>query len=226
MMKNIKHLFFLPGVMAIALFMILQGCKKTDKTYYEYENKIQEFDGNALSYLQAQNGIYDSMLVVLKRLPHLEDSLKTKNLTVFAVTNKSFETAVKNLNTTRKAQNKKPISLAEADLAQLDTMMCKYLVREKFRSEDFQNYSDGAFVKSLKFGYPMHILYTKASASGLVNGGPQILTYSDPRNSIFVKFWQRSPTNAVNIATHNSIIHVVAPGHEFGFNDFTTRINK
>ena len=226
-MKNtIKNLFFLPVMATLCLFIILPGCKKTDKTYYEYENKIQEFDGNALNYLKAQPGLYDSLLLVLNRLPALQDSLANKNLTVFAVSNKSFESAIKNLNVTRKMELKAPIYLATADLTELDAMMCKYLISGKKRSADYMDYSDGVAVKTLSHGYPMHILYSKASASGLINGGPQILTYSDPRGSIFVKFWQRSATNAVNIVTHNAIVNILAPSHEFGFNEFTQRINK
>ncbi|WGQ07645.1 hypothetical protein QG516_13820 [Pedobacter gandavensis] len=226
-MKNtIKNLFFLPVMAALCLFMILPGCKKTDETYYAYENKIQEFDGTALGYLKAQTGQYDSLLLVLKRLPALQDSLENKNLTVFAVPNKSFESAIKNLNVTRKMELKAPIYLATADLSELEIMVCKYLISGKTKSDDYMSYSDGLHVKTLLHNYPMHILYSKASASGLINGGPQILTYSDPRGSIFVKFWQRSPTNAVNIVTHNAIVNILAPSHEFGFNEFTQRINK
>ncbi|WP_316747031.1 hypothetical protein [Pedobacter gandavensis] len=226
-MKNtIKNLFFLPVMMALCLFMILPACKKVDKTYYDYENKSQEFDGNTMAYFKSQTGMFDSLLLVLNRLPALQDSLTNKDLTVFAVTNKSFEAAIKNLNVMRKMELKAPIYLANADLAELDTMVCKYLLAGKKRSADYQGYSDGVHVTTISHGYPMHILFEKASASGLINGGPQILTYSDPRGSIFVKFWQRSPTNAVNVLTHNAIVNVLAPSHEFGFNEFTKRINK
>lgn len=221
-----KNNFFFQILMVAFLVSFLFACKKNDSSYYNYENKIQQFDGNALDYLQSQKGVYDSLLLVLDRLPALKDSLANKRLTVFAVTNKSFEISVGNLNALRKRSNKAPIYLADMDVAQLDTMTSKYLIRGNYETGDLSKFVDGLFLNSIVHNYPMHVLYTKVDASGFKEGGPQILTFSDTKESIFVRYWQRTPTNAVNIKTNNAIVNIVAPGHDFGFGDFVTRINN
>ncbi|MEJ2883778.1 hypothetical protein [Pedobacter sp. GR22-6] len=220
--KNRTVFFLLTILISTQLF----SCKKGDSPYYNYENELKQFDGNALDYLKAQKGIYDSLLVVLSRLPNLEDSLRKEKLTLFAVTNKSFQTSVENLNAVRKRTNKTPLYLATMDIKELDTMTSRYIIRGQYTSKDFENYTDGLLLKSIGYNYSMHVLYSKADASGLIGGGPTVITFSDPKNSIFIRYWQRTPTNAVNIRTNNATINVVAPGHDFGFGDFVTRINN
>lgn len=224
-MRN-KSNFFFPILLIAVLISCLFGCKKSDSEYYNYQNKIQQFDGNALQYLEAQTGTYDSLLLVLDRLPALKDSLSQRKLTVFAVTNKSFEISVGNLNDIRKRNNKAPIYLADMNIAQLDTMASRYFVRGIYETMDLSAYVDGLMVKSIVHDYPMHVMYNKLDASGFNGGGPQILTFSDTKESIFVRYWQRTPTNAVNIKTNNAIVNIVSPGHDFGFGDFVTRINN
>ncbi|WP_184542144.1 hypothetical protein [Mucilaginibacter sp. FT3.2] len=223
-MRN-KKVFFFRALLVLLLGTTLFACKKTDNTYYNYQNALKEFNGNALDYLKAQPGVYDSLLAVLDRLPDIKDTLQHQNITLFAVTNKSFQISVESLNAVRKKTNKPPIYLATADLAQLDTMVCKYIIPGKLTTADFESYSDGLLLKSLKYRYTMHVAYSKANASGFIGGGPAIITFTDPKNSIFVRYWQSTPTNAVNIKTTNATVNVIAPGHDFGFGDFVTRIN-
>ncbi len=223
-MRN-KNVFFFRTLLAVLLSTTLFACKKTDLAYYNYENNLKDFKGSALEYIKSQPGVYDSLMVVLDRLPAIEDSLQNENVTLFAVTNKSFQISVESLNAVRKKTNKAPIYLATADLAQLDTMICKYIIPGKLTTADFESYSDGLLIKSLKYQYAMHVAYTKANASGFNGGGPAIITFTDPKNSIFVRYWQSTPTNAVNIKTNNAVVNVIAPGHDFGFGDFVTRIN-
>jgi hypothetical protein len=223
-MRN-KKVFFLRAVLVLLLSTMLFACKKTDKTYYNYQNSLKDYNGNALDYLKAQPGVYDSLLVVLDRLPAIEDTLQHQNVTLFAVTNKSFQISVESLNAVRKKTNKAPIYLATADVAQLDTMICRYIIPGKLTTADFESYADGLLLKSIKYKYAMHVAYTKANASGFIGGGPGIITFTDPKNSIFVRYWQSTPTNAVNIKTTNATVNVIAPGHDFGFGDFVTRIN-
>lgn len=218
--------FFFPFLMIALLGATLCACKKSDNTYYNYENNLKQFNGSAFDYLQSQPEIYDSLLTVLNRFPDLQDSLKNQNLTIFAVTNQSFKIAMENLNTVRKRANKPLISLSSINIDQLDTMICKYFIHEKLTTANFESYADGIFVNSIKFNYKMHLQFSKATASGFIGGGPSIITFTDPKNSIFVRYWQSTPTNAVNIKTNNAIVNVVSPGHDFGFGDFVTRSNK
>jgi len=72
----------------------------------------------------------------------------------------------------------------------------------------------------------MHIEYSKENASGYVGGGAQIVRYSDTKEGFVRTYWERSQTSAVNIKTNNAVIYVISPTHNFGFNEFTARLNK
>lgn len=223
--KN-KQAFSLVILMLAMLSTTLFSCKKNNSDYYNYENNLKQFDGNALEYLQSQKGIYDSLLLVLNRLPDLQDSLKNEKVTLFAATNKSFQISVENLNAVRKKLNKAPLYLADMNIKELDTMTSKYIIRGEMVTADFQRFVDGLIVKSINHNYNMHLKYDKADASGFIGGGPGTIIFTDPKNSIFVRYWQSTPTNSVNIRTKNAIINVLSPGHDFGFGDFVTRINN
>ncbi|NRF39019.1 hypothetical protein [Pedobacter foliorum] len=223
--KN-KQAFSLVILILVMLSTTLFSCKKNNSDYYNYENSLKQFDGNALEYLQSQKGIYDSLLLVLNRLPDLQDSLRNEKVTLFAVTNKSFQISVENLNAVRRKLNKAPLYLADMNIKELDTMTSKYIIRGEMVTADFQRFVDGLIVKSINHNYNMHLKYDKADASGFIGGGPGTIIFTDPKNSIFVRYWQSTPTNSVNIRTKNAIINVLSPGHDFGFGDFVTRINN
>jgi len=225
-MRNKNKRGFFLAILVVVLCATVVSCKKSDSDYYNYENNLKQFDGNALEYLESQKGIYDSLLLVLNRLPNLQDSLRNQKVTLFAATNKSFQIAVESLNAVRKKLNKAPLYLADVDIEQLDTMTSKYILRGEIVTADFQRYVDGLIVKSINHDYSMHINYNKADASGFIEGGPGIIIFTDPKNSIFVRYWQSAPTNSVNIKTKNAIINVLSPGHDFGFADFVTRTNN
>ncbi|MBB2150038.1 hypothetical protein [Pedobacter gandavensis] len=213
-------------LLAVICCSAIFSCKKNDSPYYDYRNEVQEFDGDILAYLNANRSQYDSMLLVLDRLPALKDSLVNRKLTVFALNNKCFQTAISELNQARALQSKRKLSLQNSDILELDTMMSKYLIRGNYGTERLSPFVDGSYVESINHDYPMHILYKKINASGFEGGGPQVLTFSDPKGSIFVKFWERTQTVAVNIKAKNGVIHILSPGHVFGFNEFVKRINK
>lgn len=200
-----------------AMIMLLSSCTKNSE-YYDYENRIQEFDGNTYDYILSQKNVYDSLLLVLDRLAPLKDTLQNKNITFFAITNKSFDNAIKDLNLKRAISNKAPLYLKDINLLSLDTLMCRYIIRRALPTDSVQKLVDGLFIKSLKYGYQMHTQYRQLNASGFVKGGQQQLVFTDPNESIFERYWESIPTNSVNISTKNSIIHVLAPDHNFGFN--------
>lgn len=224
-LKN-KKVRFLPLTAVVICCMALFACKKNESIYYNYQNTIKDFDGTALQYLQNQKGTYDSMLVVLNLLPGLKDSINTQKITLFAVTNPSFQVAIKNLNILRKDQGKQPLYLKDLDLAQLDTMMCRYVLKDIRVTDDYKPFADGLLINSMKYNYPMHVQYKKLNASGFVEGGPQSVIYSDPKMSIFQKYWENATTDAVNIKTKNATINILVALHDFGFNEFVKRVNK
>lgn len=211
-------------VLAAGLFVV--SCKKSDSPYYDYQNTQQTFDGTALAYLQAQpEGTFDSLLFVLRRYPNLEDSLINREVTVFAPVNENFQSALKYLNIERESEGKPAIYLADIDELQLDTMICKYIIRGKMSSDAYQVDLDGLSVISIKNNYPMHVAYLSESSAGFVGGGPSRLNFSDKFHSNFSKDWVTTRANTVNILTHNAVINILTPIHNFGFDEFTWRSN-
>lgn len=210
--------------MLLALFLFA-ACKKSDNYYYKYTNTTQEYNGTILDYVIQHPASYDSVLVVLDRLPNLKALLNSESdsSTFFAINNRSFELAIKSLNNTRALTKKKPIYLKDVDLLELDSIMSRYVIKGAYNTSDLNGLKEGLKVLSAQYDYEMHIQYNVTDASGFTGGGQQQLIFSDPNNSIFKRYWQSINTTAVNIRTHNGIIHVLASGHDFGFNKFTKK---
>ena len=222
--RNRKFLQW-PIVVLALIGTTFTACKKNSE-YYDYKNDVKEYNGTVLQYLQAQPNTFDSLLLVLNRLPDLKDTLTNKSVTFFAPTNASFQAAIKNLNVLRKEQGKTPLYLKDCDLNELDTLTSRYIIRGSRTTDAYTAYADGSLYTSVKYAYSMHIQYDRLNASGFVGGGPQTVIYSDPKNNIFEKYWQKSNTNAVNIKAKNGVINILAPLHDYGFNEFVTRVNQ
>lgn len=226
--------FLLHMVLLGAIVYGLVACQKNMGDYYGYENKNIAYNGTSFDFLQNNIGIYDSLLYVLERLPHLRDSLKSNSgveVTLFAPTNQSFSLALNNLNALRKLQSKVPLYLARADSAQLDTLMRRYILPSIITTDSIINFSDGRLFNSVSNDsvpgtkYAMHLKYERRNSSGFVNSGPQLIAFSDPKKTQFQRYWVRTFTFSVNIHTKSGIIHILAPSHEFGFGEFTDRMN-
>lgn len=222
--RNIK-LLQLPILLMALIGMTFTACKK-DSEFYDYENTIKQFDGTVLQYLQAQPNTYDSLLLVLDRIPQLKDSLTNNQVTFFAPTNTSFQVAIKNLNVVRKSQGKTPLYLKDCDILGLAVLTTRYMVRGSRTTDAYTAFADGSIYQTLLFSYPMHIQYDRLNASGFVSGGPQSIIFSDPKGSIFEKYWEKTNTNAINIKAKNGVINVLAPLHDYGFNEFIYWVNK
>lgn len=224
-MKNILYrntaLFFL-GLCCL----YMGACKKDESPYYDYKNTVQTFNGSALDYLKSQPNTFDSLLLVLDRFPALKDSLTNNKLTLFAPVNKNFEASIKYLNLQRKAEGKAPIYLKTADPYELAFMTCKYIIRGNRSTDAFSSSVDGLLLNSIIIDYPMHIRYVRQSSSGYQGGGPAVLNFSDPHGSNFTDDWTTTTTNAVNIKTNNATINILSTLHNFGFNEFTDRLDK
>lgn len=182
-----------------------------------------------MAYLQSQPGVYDSMLLVLGRLTGLRDSLAKNNLTVFAVNNRSFSLALQNINQARRdsVPSMPEASLSTVDSAVLDSFFCRYLVPGQVRSDSLTGFTDGRLFPSVRYGYNMQMQFTQTNASGYLNGGPKAIIFSDPKNSVFAVNWIRTTTITVDVKTDNAVVHLLPPGHVFGFGaDFIRRANK
>lgn len=212
--------------MLLSMFAI-QACKKVDKGAYHYKNQVNVYDGNVYAYLKARPaGEFDSLLLAVDRVGWAKDTLlNAKAITLFAITNRSFEIALSNLNQIRASQNKAPLSIITLNKAQLDTLVDRYIVRKKLTTDSLR-FADGAFLKTTKFNYEMNAIDKSSNASGLVDGGPKSVTYSDIKKSQYTKDWRSSTTQSVNVMTANAVMHTIAASHEFGFAEFSTRMNK
>lgn len=220
---HIKILCIIPLLIAGML-----ACEKGDDHYYDYESSDIVFEGTIYEYLNSQVGIYDSLLLVLDRVPDLRRKLNEPDstMTLFAVSNRSFDLALEALNTTRGITGRAPLYLEDVGLADLDSMLNRYAFDEIYDTEQLAPFIDGQVVKSTKYDYDMHIQYRVLNASGFVGGGQQELIFSDTNKSIFQRYWQRINTSAVNIRTSNGIIHVLSAGHDFGFSQFTSKYSS
>lgn len=205
----------------LILSILLPACKK-DGGSYDSANANKKVPLNTYDYLKSKPGVFDSLIAVVDRLG-LKQTLTDSNITLFAVTNQSFQLAVTNLNRLRKQSDKDPQYLSFVDRAQLDTMVSYYIIRGKYISDSLQ-LQDGLDVFSVRFGYPMHAKSSRASASGFEKGGPEIIDFSNTKRSKFVKFWSSTTTGSNNIETTNGVVHVVTPDHIFGFDEFVTRL--
>lgn len=209
--RSIKYI-----IMVCSIVMFL-SCQKSDTYYENYENEIKTYDGNTYEYLENSQGVFDSLLLVLDRSYHLQDTLRDKDITLFAPTNQSFHLALQNLNAQRKLTNKKPVYLEDLNRQELDTLLSKYIFAEKINTESISFMKDGAYKLSVDVGYKMHVKYKVLNASGFVGGGQQQIEFTDPNNSIFERYWERTTTNSINIYTNNGVVHILSPSHNFGF---------
>ena len=207
--------------MLLMLTLMYSACKKNGG-FYDVEESTAPFTGNTYEYLKSKPGVYDSLLVAIDRMG-LQKTLTDSNVTLFAVTNPSFQLAFRNLNTLRKQSDKDPLFLSNIDGVQLDTMVSYYIIRGK-KPTDSLKLQDGLNLTSVKVGYPMHAKSTRASASGLVGAGPEVIEFSNTKRSQFIRNWATSTTASNNITTKNGIVHVISPDHIFGFDGFVTRL--
>ena len=204
----------------------LSGCKKSDSPYYDYTNTVQTFKGSAMDYLKSKPNTFDSLLLVLDRFPVIKDSLTNKQITLFAPVNENFVASVKYLNQIRKSEGKSPIYLSTADPVELLYMLSKYIIRGNNTTDAYANSVDGISLNTIVSNYPMHIKAVKANASGFVGGGATTLEYSDMYGSTIQLNWVTTNTNAVNIKTNNATINILTPLHNFGFDEFTYRLDQ
>ena len=221
-MKNLLKI-----VLIFISIAITYSCQKGDSYYYDYEKKEQLYEGTIYDYLINQKGSYDSLAIVLERLPDLKDRLSNPDstLTFFAINNRSFQLAIENLNTARKANKLDPIYLDELDYLALDSITNRYIFNSEYPVSMFEGFSDGQTIYSDKYGYSMQVLHSVLTSSGLVGGGQQQLTFSDRNNSNYHRYWNSTVTSNVDLRTQNGIIHTLSPRHEFGFGKFTTYLS-
>lgn len=205
-------------ILLVVCVMLFASCKKNNGAY-QYVNSGSTFNGSTYDYLLSKPGVFDSLLFVVNRLG-LTDSLKNNKVTLFAVSNASFQQVVRNLNVGRKLLGKPPVYLNDVKINLLDSMMCRYIIRGVYIADSLA-FTDGVMLKGIRYNYPMNAKLSTANATGEVGGGPGILVFSDTKKSLFKTDWVSATANSINIRTNNGIIHILESTHPFGFGEYT-----
>ncbi|WP_053003652.1 MULTISPECIES: hypothetical protein [Sphingobacterium] len=223
-MKN-KHIFL--GLSLIVLFLGIASCKKGNTYYEDFQVKYTEFNGTSLEFLESQGSTYDSLLLVLDRVPSVRAKLKDANAktTFFAMTNSSFTNALDAMNGVRKVGNRSPLYLEDIPQLILDSLTYHYAFDGEYDTPYLRDFVEGKVIKAID-DYNMTLKYKVTSASGIIGGGQQQIILSDMNKSIFQRYWQESATSVVNIRTQNGMLHVLAPSHNFGFSKLAKLLNK
>ena len=211
---------YIVGLLCSSMFL-LHSCSK-DGGYYSPKNINNKFEGNAYEYLKSKPGVYDSLIQVIDRL-NLRPIIQDSSITLFALTNQSFQLAITNLNNIRQLADRPSESLANIKYEHLDTMITQYIIRGKFVSDSLL-LQDGKRLFGVRYGYPMQAKLIKSTASGFPEGGPELIKFNDTKRSQFERNWVETTTSSINIQTSNAIVHVVNSDHVFGFEDFVSRL--
>ncbi|HLT86211.1 MAG TPA: hypothetical protein VKZ57_01400 [Sphingobacterium sp.] len=209
---------FMIAIALVCLF-VLNSCKQGDDYYYNYQAQEKMHDGTIYNYIINQKGVYDSLAVLLERVPELKQKLDDPqlDLTFFVINNRSFALALENLNVARRQNNRQPLYLEDIPLNYLDSLAYRYTFDEAYNAVAFEGYVDGEELFSSKFEYPMNVKYIRGASSGLVDGGQQVLELSDRNRSNYTRYWNTTETALVDLYAKNGIIHTLVPRHEFGF---------
>ena len=80
---------------------------------------------------------------------------------------------------------------------------------------------DGAAYKSL-FDHEMNLQFASQDASGMVNAGRQAFQLVETRGSKQQAVWVKAEIAVCNVKCSNGYVHILAPRHEFGFNEITS----
>lgn len=211
------------GISCLLLIAGFAACKKGNTYYEDYQVKYTSYEGTTLQYLEDQGSVYDSLLLVLERVPNLRARLKDPKdtLTFFAMTNNSFTNAVDGMNAIRNASNRPSLYLEDVPQPLIDTLTYHYAFNGIYDTDNLKDFVEGKVARSID-DYRMTLKYKVSSASGITNGGQQQIVLSDMNNSIFQRYWQESNTSVVNIRTTNGRLHILAPSHNYGFSKLAT----
>ncbi|ATL45925.1 hypothetical protein COR50_01410 [Chitinophaga caeni] len=213
------------AILSFALVgLFFSACQK-DGGYYEFEKNPNVINSNIYEHLKSKVGVYDSMVYLIDRLG-LERIFRSNKLTVFAIPNASFETALYNLNVLRQSEGKEKLYLADLDRENLDTLFCRYVIPGSFTTDSVASFVDGRNFNSLKYNQEMNMQLYVQPASGFEDGGPKYIIYSDTKQSFYIVRWVRTNTSAMDTYLSNGVLHTLASDHEFGFDEFITRFNR
>ena len=215
-MKTNRYRLHLAGLLMVLLILGF-SCRKVFDTYRNSQ-PVQQVSVDTYAFLQAQKGIYDSLLYLLD-ITGLADTIKNDEVTFFAIQDISILTALKNVNVTRGLYGDSTIWTLDSIPVSVWRSMLERYILDGIVSSDSLNYADGVTLHTIS-DYEMNGKRIKNDASGIVDGGPFAIQYSDMDSSRFVKDWISSATQAADVRTSNGMVHVLESKHTFGFDAF------
>jgi len=103
----------------------------------------------------------------------------------------------------------------------LDTLVSRYIMEGLYDFNTiYVNEDSQLSVESLNYSYEMLLNCGYGSANGIVQGGAPYLDLVDTRETLMTDRWKKARVCWMDIQCDNGIVHVLTPGHEFGFGDF------
>jgi hypothetical protein len=202
------------------LLLVVIGCWACKKgmDQYRHAKPVSAVPVSTYDFLQQQGALYDTLLLLIDRV-HLTDTLKNQQVTFFVPQDNSIQTAIRNVNFARKGLGDAGNwTLDSIPVAVWDSLLRRYIVRGIVNADSLR-YADGSDLVSL-YGHVMNGKNSGTNASGEVNGGTQLLLYSDKNDSRFAKDWSIAYTQNVDVKTKNGMMHILESRHVFGFTSF------
>jgi len=194
---------------------------------------------------------FDSLLYVLNRVEGISDSLSQTNhqVTLFAIPNQCFELANHALASYRKSMKLgaeldlddllcEPFEVVDT-IVDFNPIAISYDTTYVSRTYDYReslrqlvgryvfmqdiptdNVIEGEY-KSL-FARDMYLQVGNQDASGLVQAGTRYFQLVETRGSKQQAQWVKAEVSVCDIKCSNGYVHILAPRHEFGFNEITS----
>lgn len=248
-MKQYIYGLLLWGVAVLTMV----SCQDYETDEYQVGKVSEYYEGTLYDYLADKsahpNVTFDSLLFLADRLPALKDSLQgRKVLTLFAVTDKSFELAFRGLNLYRNAYGKgrhlamedlliEPFTVIDTIVRQVSTeeydtvyVSRHYDYRKQLDSMVCCYMFDGGYSMSdiqkldateipcISYGHLMRLEAGRGNASGAEGLGARYMCLIETWNSKVTTTWVKAGVENPDIKTTNGWLHILSGEHEFGFN--------
>ncbi|SDD01086.1 fasciclin domain-containing protein [Niabella drilacis] len=206
----------------LCLLSVLMGmsCKK-DNTYRNDAPEGNTLPYNVYEYLQKQGRGFDSLLFIINR-SGLRDTLASQNVTFFIPSDASISSALINYNSRRSGQGLGPVALKDIDSSSLRQLLAYYIARGSWMADAIAVNRDGIYLRTVG-DRTVNVAQQTTNAEGVDKGGSQVLKYSFTYSSKWEEDWSSSRTSTTDIRLSNGVVHVLEPGHIFGFGTFHIR---
>lgn len=111
----------------------------------------------------------------------------------------------------------------------LDSLTARYIFSGKVDTQDLlAHQTEGKYMikPCIRYGYRMSMGIEHMPASGFEEGGFKRFLFYDINNTLQSEKWDVSPVKWMDIYASNGVIHIMNPGHEFGYAEFVQRFKQ